>query len=196
MLDRIEPLAKEIVLAERPVAAAPPKPARDAVPKRRPAPQRPESIAAAPVMKPPPAAHSLSSANPSPSAHSDPLEHQRGDPRNAPTVLAAALEPARRIIVAPTTTPRFRADYLSNPPPAYPRRARRDGIEGTVTLKVLVTAAGTPGEVKIEVSSGSESLDRAALNAVRAWQFVPARRAEEAVDAWVRVPVVFRLESG
>ncbi len=95
-----------------------------------------------------------------------------------------------------TTPPRFQAEYLSNPPPAYPRRARRDGIEGTVMLKVLVTAAGAPGQVEIETSSGFDTLDRAALNAVKAWQFVPARRAEEAIDAWVLVPVVFRLESG
>jgi len=94
------------------------------------------------------------------------------------------------------TPPRYQADYLANPPPAYPRRARRDGIEGTVTLKVLVTAAGTPGRVEVETSSGSRVLDRAALDAVKAWRFVPARRGDEAVDAWVRVPVAFRLESG
>ncbi len=115
---------------------------------------------------------------------------------NAPSVLTVAAVPATKIVVSATTPPRLRAEYLRNPSPEYPRRARRDGIEGTVTLKVLVTAAGAPGEVKVETSSGYESLDRAALNAVRGWQFIPARRADEAIDAWIRVPVVFRLESG
>lgn len=65
-----------------------------------------------------------------------------------------------------------------------------------MTIKVLVTAAGTPGMVALHGSSGSDALDRAALNAIKAWRFVPARRGDEAVDAWVLVPVAFRLESG
>ena len=63
-------------------------------------------------------------------------------------------------------------------------------------LRVLVTAAGAPGKVEVDVSSGSEALDRAAQDAVRSWRFVPARRGDAAVDAWVVVPLVFRLESG
>jgi protein TonB len=182
---------REIVPSERPAATAQPNAARIAVPVRRPSPLFPGKVAAAPVPKSLRAADSRPPANPLP-----PERLPRGASRNAPPVLAVTMEPPRKAVAAPTTPPRFRAEYLSNPPPAYPRRARRDGIEGTVTLKVLVTATGVPGEVKVETSSGSDSLDRAALNAVRAWQFVPARRADEAVDAWIRVPVVFRLESG
>lgn len=202
-LDRLELPAPDvqsggaIVPSERPAATAQPEAARVAVPERRPPPLLPDKVAAAPVPKSLRAAKAWPPANPLPSAIPvSPERLTRGDSRNAPPVLAVAMEPARKGVAAPITPPRFRAEYLSNPPPAYPRRARRDGIEGTVTLKVLVTATGVPSEVKVETSSGSDSLDRAALNAVRAWQFVPARRAEEAVDAWIRVPVVFRLESG
>jgi periplasmic protein TonB len=202
-LDRIEFPApdvqseREIAPSGRPAATAQPEAVRVAVPVRRPPPLQPGKVAAAPdpkalsVANSGPPVNPLSTANPA-----SPERLPQGDSRNAPPVLAVAMGPARKAVAAPTTPPRFRADYLSNPPPAYPRRARRDGIEGTVTLKVLVTATGAPGEVKVENSSGSESLDRAALNAVRAWQFVPARRADEAIDAWIRVPVVFRLESG
>lgn len=31
------------------------------------------------------------------------------------------------------------------------------------------------------------------MDAVRGWRFVPARRGEQAVEAWVRIPLVFRL---
>jgi periplasmic protein TonB len=50
--------------------------------------------------------------------------------------------------------------------------------------------------VSIETSSGSTSLDEAALEAVRKWHFVPARRGAQAVEAWHLVPIVFKLEGG
>lgn len=129
-----------------------------------------------------------------------PLPH-RAAPReiSAPTTrtaVAVSTVPARNLAAESFTPPAFRAEYLRNPPPIYPLRARRDGVEGTVMLRVLVTAAGAPGKVEVDVSSGSEALDRAAQDAVRSWRFVPARRGDAAVDAWVVVPLVFRLESG
>jgi protein TonB len=202
-LDRNELLApaagseRDIVPSELPAATVRRQAERVLVPAQQPPRPVPESVAAAPVPKAHRAATPRLRANPITSAIPvAPERPPRGDPPHAPAVLSVAMEPARNAIPAPTTPPRFRADYLSNPAPAYPRRARRDGIEGTVLLKVLVTATGAPGEVKVESSSGSDSLDRAALDAVRAWQFIPARRADAAVDAWIRVPVVFRLESG
>jgi protein TonB len=90
--------------------------------------------------------------------------------------------------------PDFRAAYLRNPPPGYPAAARRNGEEGTVTLRVLVSTEGTPREVALERSSGSTLLDAAALATVKNWRFTPARRGGEAQEAWVLVPIVFRLE--
>ena len=77
---------------------------------------------------------------------------------------------------------------------AYPTAARRNGEEGTVTLRVLVSTEGAPREVMLERSSGSSSLDAAALATVKTWRFTPARRGGEAQEAWVLVPIVFRLE--
>ena len=37
-------------------------------------------------------------------------------------------------------------------------------------------------------------LDRAAQEAVTRWRFVPARRGDVAVEAWVLVPIVFKLQ--
>lgn len=103
---------------------------------------------------------------------------------------AAATAPAE----APLTPPVFNAAYLRNPPPRYPIAARRNGEQGTVTLRVLVDREGLPASVAIEKTSGFAPLDNAAREAVRAWRFVPARRGSQAVEAWVLVPVVFRLE--
>ena len=38
-------------------------------------------------------------------------------------------------------------------------------------------------------------LDDAALQTVRRWRFVPARRGDTPVESWVDVPIIFRLES-
>lgn len=96
---------------------------------------------------------------------------------------------------APATPPLFNAAYLRNPAPLYPAIARHSGDQGKVMLKVLVSAEGTALRVELDQSSGSKSLDGAALEAVKGWRFVPARRGVQNIEAWVRVPVVFKLES-
>lgn len=95
----------------------------------------------------------------------------------------------------PLMPPTFSAAYLRNPAPAYPAAARRSGSQGTVMLKVLVSPEGTPLRVELDQSSGFKSLDGAALDAVKGWRFIAARRGTQNIEGWVRVPVVFRLES-
>ena len=95
---------------------------------------------------------------------------------------------------AAMSPPVFNVAYLRNPPPQYPLVARRNGEQGTVTLKVLVTRDGIPASVAVERTSGSSRLDEAAAETVRTWRFVPARQGTQPVEAWVLVPIVFRLE--
>lgn len=82
---------------------------------------------------------------------------------------------------------------LNNPKPRYPFAARRQGIEGSVVLLVLVRADGSCGDVMVKQSSGYSVLDTAALETVRKWRFIPARRGARAVETRVHVPVTFRL---
>lgn len=95
---------------------------------------------------------------------------------------------------APLVLARFDADYLHNPKPAYPTLARRRGEEGKVQLKVRVSAQGEALNITLAKSSGYDSLDAAAIEAVTRWRFVPARRGEETVESSVIVPVTFSLE--
>lgn len=83
--------------------------------------------------------------------------------------------------------------YRRNPPPVYPRQARRRGYEGVVVLEVLVSREGQAADVKILTSSGHGLLDRAAIKAVREWRFDPGRRGEQEIDMWVQVPIRFQL---
>jgi protein TonB len=86
------------------------------------------------------------------------------------------------------------ADYGTNPAPAYPAIARRREEQGTVTLRVLVGADGQVERVEISESSGFDTLDDSAVEAVsKRWRFSPARRDGIAVESWVLVPIRFAL---
>lgn len=91
--------------------------------------------------------------------------------------------------------PKFGAAYLNNPAPEYPALARRKGEQGRVLLKVLVSETGLAQKVQIDTSSGYDKLDQAAVEAVKKWSFIPARRSNQAVSAYVLVPIKFSLNS-
>jgi protein TonB len=94
---------------------------------------------------------------------------------------------------AQDTPPDHRAAYLNNPKPVYPFSARKRGIQGTVTLKVVVDTTGTVTAASITTSSGHDALDEAAIDAIRHWRFIPAKRAGHPIPAEVAVPLDFRL---
>lgn len=86
--------------------------------------------------------------------------------------------------------------YTTNPPPPYPRLARKLGHEGVVQLEALVSVTGRVDDLRIAASSGHESLDAAALEAVRSWRFSAGQRNGQPVAMRVRVPVRFSLRAG
>ncbi len=96
---------------------------------------------------------------------------------------------------APVVPPQFNADYLNNPAPRYPALSRRLGEQGRVLLRVFVDDRGLPARVELRTSSGHDRLDSVALETVRQWKFVPARRGDQAISAWVIVPISFSLRS-
>ena len=108
---------------------------------------------------------------------------------------AVAVPEQRSLIASVAVTPAgFNDAYLRNPAPRYPLASRRAVEQGTVTLRVLVSLDGLASRVAVEKSSGSPHLDAAALEAVKAWRFTPARQGADAVESWMLVPIVFRLE--
>jgi protein TonB len=119
--------------------------------------------------------------------------------------LAAAFAAAPSAVAAADVTPmplqirvsrpQTPAAYRSTPLPAYPARAREQGVEGVVVLNVEVLSSGRVGVVVVAVSSGAPVLDQAAAEAVRRWTFEPARNGARAVDSLVEVPVKFSLKN-
>jgi protein TonB len=140
--------------------------------------------------------------------HSAPRTAQADTPSLAPPATAAA-PPAAKETSPPSAAdpsappssetpsdfrePVYSAAYLDNPPPVYPLAARRRGQEGTAIVRAQVLHSGDCAQAALLHSSGYALLDHAALAAVKQWRFVPARRGNSAVDAWVEVPITFHL---
>lgn len=139
--------------------------------------------------RPKPVVQRVRSAEPAPA----PLERKREPEPPPPQPVVSKPAPPEPALAPPVVPPRFDAGYLNNPAPAYPALSRRNGEEGKVLLRVLVSADGKAQEVLLHQGSGFVRLDDAALDAVRRWRFVPARRGDDAFSDWVIVPVVFKL---
>lgn len=167
----------------RPPEPAPPPPPE---PKPQPTP-KPKPVARKPTPKP--VVRETPPATDAPTATSAPAE---AAPQPAPVASASAS--TRSESTPALTQARYDAAYLNNPHPAYPMVSRRMREEGQVMLRVLVSAEGLPSRIELRASSGSSRLDRAAQDAVARWRFVPARRGSAAVEAWVLVPIVFKLQ--
>ena len=131
-----------------------------------------------------------------------PQPTQLAAPVDSPAPTPIAVAPAPTVVAAPApaapapvvTQPRFDADYLDNPKPAYPAISRRLAEQGRVVLRVHVEADGRAAEVQLHTSSGSPRLDQSALDTVRRWKFVPARLGQMPTAAWVLVPIAFTLK--
>ncbi len=79
--------------------------------------------------------------------------------------------------------------------PEYPPSEKRAEHAGTVYLQLLILENGRVGEARIQTSSGFPKLDEAAVaEAKRNWRFTPGTEDGKAVQMWVTVPLVFKLE--
>jgi protein TonB len=146
------------------------------------------SFAPTPVALPHPAVTPL----PDPAPRPQPVAMTREEPAGAPTTPQA--EDDNSGAEEPSVEARADVASLHNPKPPYPLAARRRGIEGQVLIAAYVRADGACAEVRLKRSSGHTLLDASALDAVRRWRFLPAKRAGAPIDSWVEVPVRFQLE--
>lgn len=179
-------------------AAAAPAPVIEAPPPE----PVPEPVVEPPP-PPPPVVEELA-VKPAPKPEPPPPQPAPPPPKPAPPPPTPAPEPIPAPPPRPATPPpspappeivppNANAAYLRNPAPAYPAIAHRRNWEGTVQLRVLVQPNGRPSEIQIQTSSGRPVLDKAAVEAVREWTFVPAKQGDRTIEGWVSVPIDFRL---
>lgn len=96
---------------------------------------------------------------------------------------------------AETSDADYKATYLKNPKPPYPPIAVKMRLEGKVLLLVEVLPDGKAGRVGLEASSGHELLDQSAIETVKKWQFIPAKKNGNITSQIVRIPITFNLKS-
>jgi protein TonB len=192
----------ELIAPPSPVLAppAPPAAAQPAPPKPLPQPVKPKPV---PKTQPKKAEAAPKPTKPD-TTETDDLgkrlrelnESMRAQPAPSQTQVRPAAKPKVGGSTDQKVSAAHDAAYLHNPKPNYPSIARARNWEGVVRLKVYVLPNGSAGQVQLAGSSGHDVLDDAALEVVRRWRFVPAKRGEEAVASWVHVPLVFKLSKG
>jgi TonB family protein len=101
---------------------------------------------------------------------------------------AAALMQAQE----PPTSNRASPHVLSKTEPEYTEEARRARVNAVVTLKIIVRADGTVGDVVVARGAGF-GLDENAIECVRTWQFAPGMKDGKAVPVPATIDVNFRI---
>lgn len=76
---------------------------------------------------------------------------------------------------------------------AYPKQSLMNEEQGTVSMQFLVSAAGKVVESKLDKSSGSRTLDKAALAGVAACKFKPGSKDGAPAQTWTKVEYVWSL---
>jgi TonB family protein len=77
--------------------------------------------------------------------------------------------------------------------PTYPEWAKRDGVEGSVTLYFVVLADGRVKEnIVVQKTAGFEDFDESARMALQTWQFEPLRPGRTG-EQWGTITFHFRL---
>jgi protein TonB len=175
-------MPEEVVLLFTPEPPPPPPPPPEP-PKPMPKVAPPQIVAPPPeveVTQPPPPDTVTAAVTP------DPAPPQ---PTAAPQAEAAPASPnsgAMRTAVL--------ADANGCAKPEYPTRAARNGESGTVKLALLVGTDGRVAGSRVQSSSGSRELDKAAVSALSLCKFKPATNGGAAEQAWAQIAYVWTLE--
>ncbi|MFN2341565.1 MAG: energy transducer TonB [Halanaerobium sp.] len=77
--------------------------------------------------------------------------------------------------------------------PEYPSNLRKRNNEGQVIVSLRIDTEGKIHDLEINESSGYESFDQAALNAVSEWNFEAAEKDGNKVEVIVNLPIRFEL---
>ncbi|MNQ49580.1 transport protein TonB [compost metagenome] len=147
--------------------------------------------------RPAPVAASKPSLEP-PVARAEPAKRRPVEPaRPQAAVTSPSRVEARPVASMPVTEVFSREpSFLSPPkPPIYPAQARRRNLQGVVLVEVRLDEKGLLREITLLRSSGVESLDRSALNAVSVWRFRPETLNGQPVPSRVHIPIEFALSA-
>jgi protein TonB len=169
--------------------AVPPRPAKET-----------QAAAARGVRKPTrtptrPAAPAATTVAAAPPVHSpEPLPARAISLPPAPSAVQATPAPDGPAAAAAAPVAAFEPTSVDVRPQVASRVEARIGgarrAPEVLVLRVLVTSAGRPADVRLLRGSRTDpAADRAAMAAVRQWRFTPAQRRGQSVDCWLNVGV-------
>lgn len=95
-------------------------------------------------------------------------------------------------LVVSTKDVDLRAVITAKPKPSYTKEARRKGVQGFVTLKVLLSARGKIARVRV-VKGLPAGLTESAIRVACKMAFKPALKGGQPVAQWLTAEYVFRL---
>ena len=137
------------------------------------------------VQQPPPPQNVIQAATSTPPPTTSLTPPAPPAPTAPPAPAPAPAGPSRTAAVA---------DFSSCAKPEYPKSSQRNEEEGTTTISFLIGVDGRMVDSKIQKSSGSRDLDRAAQSAIGKCRFKPAMVNGQPEQAWVPVQYVWSLD--
>lgn len=185
------PAVKPVVEPPKPLPPPTPPPVKE---KTKPKPKpKPVIKKAAPVVQETPDFAKFEPFEPfKPTPPTKQASTESGSNKSTPTTSSSAASSGN---ASAFTEANYKANYAHNPKPDYPAIAKSRGWQGKVLLRVKVSAQGLSETVTVEKSSGREILDESAIEAVKKWRFIPAKRGETPVASSVIVPIDFKLRN-
>ncbi|USD66796.1 energy transducer TonB [Vibrio sp. SCSIO 43136] len=176
------PVKKKAVTPEKKVVAQKPKPAPRKVTKKK------------TNEEPKPTTKKQAKPKPEPKKLEKPKSVAKKDDTNVPKTEETPVTHAQSGANAKNPVvenPEFKTRPVQ---PNYPRLARKRGIEGVATYEIWLDEDGRQIKQVLMDSSGTKMLDKAALKAIKQWQFSPHQINGISVAHRVLIPVRFSLD--
>ena len=164
--------------------------------------RRPITVAAAPTPTPTPVP--IPAPTPTPkggtgtavAAATPPPKAAIVDPEKILEERAKAAETTKAVEVAPPTAPKLptitQVSVTKAVPAVYPAEVREFGVEGTVTIRVMIGVDGKVKEAAVTKSFGNTACEQAALKAARQWEFKPATKDGQPIESPMTLPFLFK----
>jgi protein TonB len=108
-----------------------------------------------------------------------------------PLIIALMLGSSATLVMAADKAPAL--DKNSCGKADYPKAALMNEESGVVSLSVLVMPDGSVTDSKVEKSSGSKTLDKAALKIYTSCKYSPGTKDGKSEQAWAKVEHVWTL---
>jgi periplasmic protein TonB len=198
----VVPVSVLAQIIEPPKPVPPPPPPPPVVPKDPPPPVKQTVVKPAPPVpqtQAPPQILAVETPTPAPNAPA-PVQIAPPAPILPPSVpVAAVASPAPVPVPLPAPAPVVKvqpstdADDLYNPNQRYPRFSFQMNEQGSVLVRILISAKGLPLKAELQKTSGFERLDQAALEYVMQSRYKPGTLNGVPNEMWMGRTVTYTI---